>query len=203
MDYKNGKIYKITDIAYTKMYIGSTCQPLSKRFTNHKKDYKVWKDGKSHKVSSYEIFDEFGIENCKIELIENYECNCKDELLKKEGEHIKNNDCVNKVIPGRTIKEYRIDNKEKIKEHNKEYYIDNKEKIKEHNKEYRIDNKEKIKEYQQLNKEKLKEYDKEYQQLNKEKIKEYQKKYYQNKKDIIKQKSKEYYAKKKLAIVNI
>ena len=173
MDYKNGKIYKITDIAYTKMYIGSTCQPLSKRFTNHKALFKLWKDGKHNKVSSFDLFEEFGIENCKIELIENYECNCKDELQKKEGEHIKNNDCVNKCIPCRTQKEYYVDNKNKIKE----YYVDNKNKICE-----------KIKEYQQLNKEKISEYKKKYNEANKKKILDYQ---------------KEYYAKKKLAMAEL
>jgi hypothetical protein len=159
---------------------------LSKRLSKHKNDYKVWKDGngKKGKVTSFVLFDEFGIENCKIELIENFACLCKDELLKKEGEHIKNNDCVNKVIAGRTKKEYYIENKD----NKKKFYIDNKDKILEYQKEYYIENKDNIKKFYIDNK---------------DKILEYQKKYYQNKKDIIKQKSKEYYAKKKLAIVNI
>ena len=158
MDYKNGKIYKITDIAYTKMYIGSTCQSLSKRLSKHKASYKTWKDGKRSKTTSFDLFEEFGIENCKIELIENYECNCKDELQKKEGDHIKNNDCVNKIIVGRTKKEYKEANKDKIKEYQKEYYIDNKDKILE----YREANKDKMKEYQQANKDKISEYKKKY-----------------------------------------
>jgi hypothetical protein len=188
MDYKNGKIYKITDIAYTKMYIGSTCQPLSKRLSKHKNDYKVWKDGKKGKVTSFDLFDEFGIENCKIELIENFACNCKDELQKKEGEHIKNNDCVNKLIPGRTQKEFYIDNKDKILEYKKKYYIDNK------------DNR---KDYIEANKEKIKESKKEYREANKEKIKDNKKKYYELNKEKISEYKKDYYAKKKLAIVNI
>jgi hypothetical protein len=192
MDYKNGKIYKITDIAYTKMYIGSTCQSLSKRLSKHKSDYKLWKDGKKNKVTSFDLFDEFGIENCKIELIENYECNCKDELQKKEGEHIKNNDCVNKYIPCRTQKEYREANKDKIKDNKKKYYIDNKDKILEYKKEYK-----------QLNKEKISEYKKEYQQANKEKISEYKKKYREANKDKILEYNKGYSAKKKLAMAEL
>ena len=144
MDYKNGKIYKIVDNAYTKMYIGSTTQSLSKRFSKHKGDYKIWKNGKTNYVSSYCIFDEFGIENCKIELIENYICNSKNELERKEGEHIKNNDCVNKVIAGRTKKEYYNDNKNKILEKAKEYYNDNKKEISENKKEYYEANKQQI-----------------------------------------------------------
>jgi hypothetical protein len=167
MDYKNAKIYKITDIAYTKMYIGSTCQPLSKRFTNHKANYKAWKDGKRGKMTSFDLFDEFGIENCKIELIESFACNCKDELQKKEGDHIKNNDCVNKIIAGRTPKEYREANKEKISEYQKQY---------------KEANKDKILEYREANKEKISEYKKQYIEANKDKISEYKKKYYAKKK---------------------
>jgi hypothetical protein len=129
MNYKNSKIYKITDIAYTKMYIGSTTQTLSRRFNKHKESYKRWKDGKRNKVSSFDIFDEFGIDNCKIELIEEYECENRIQLERKEGEHIKNNECVNKFIAGRTLKQYYIDHKDNLKEKAKQYYIDQKEKI--------------------------------------------------------------------------
>jgi len=114
MDYKNGKIYKITDNAYTKMYIGSTTQPLSKRFSDHRASYKLWQDGKGHNVTIFDIFNEFGVENCKIELIEEYECENKMELQRKEGEHIKNNDCVNRCISGRTQKEWYEQNKNRI-----------------------------------------------------------------------------------------
>jgi hypothetical protein len=37
--------------------------------------------------------------------------------------------CVNKIIAGRTDKQYRIDNKEHIKQHGKQYYQNNKEYI--------------------------------------------------------------------------
>lgn len=137
MDYKNGKIYKIVDNAYTKMYIGSTTQPLCKRFWCHKSKYKKWLENKKYKISAYDLFDEFSIENCKIELIENYECNSKEELEKKEGEHIKNNNCVNKYVAGRTQAEYYVDNKLKINEKNKLNKILNKDKYKEQQKEYR------------------------------------------------------------------
>ena len=43
-------------------------------------------------------------------------------------------------------KEYKENNKEKIKEYKKEYRENNKEKIKEQKKDYYVDNKEKIKE---------------------------------------------------------
>ena len=93
--YENGKIYKITDIGYNKTYVGSTCESLSKRIERHRAKYNNYKTGKTNsKISVFDIFDEFGIENCKIELIENYPCNCKEELLRREGHYIKNTDCV-------------------------------------------------------------------------------------------------------------
>ena len=43
--YHNGKNYKITDVAYTVCYIGSTVQPLCNRMAEHRKDYKRFKTG--------------------------------------------------------------------------------------------------------------------------------------------------------------
>lgn len=150
MDYKNGKIYKIVDNAYTKMYIGSTTRKLCKRFYDHRSGYKKFQLGKYDKITVFDIFDEFGIENCKIELIENYPCSSKEELERREGELIKDNICVNKIIPRRTEKEYYEDNKEKIKErkdkYNTIYYQNNKGKIKEKTKNYYELNKDIIKE---------------------------------------------------------
>ncbi len=39
--------------------------------------------------------------NCKIELVDHFPCNSKEELHQREGEHVRNNECVNKCIPGR------------------------------------------------------------------------------------------------------
>jgi hypothetical protein len=54
----------------------------------------------------------------RIELIEEYPCDNKIQLNKKEGEHIRNNTCLNRCIPGRTKKErekkYRENNKEHL-----------------------------------------------------------------------------------------
>jgi len=205
MDYKNAKIYKIIDIGYTKMYIGSTTQPLYKRLSKHKCDYKRWKNGKlTKKITSFDLFDEFGIENCKIELVEEFKCENKEQLHKKEGEHIKNNICVNKFIAGRTRKEYNEVNKDKIKERKNQYYEANKER----QKAYHKANKEQQKSYREVNKEKIKEYKKKYDESNKERYKQYyevnkdiikeqRKKYYELNKDKIKEYKKKYYESKK------
>ena len=117
--YAKGKIYKITDIGYNKCYYGSTCEKLSARMAKHRSNYKSYLDGdRRHYVSSFQLFDEFGIENCKIELVEHYACNNKDELLKQEGYHIQHNECINKKIAGRSIQQYNEDNKD----HRLEYF---------------------------------------------------------------------------------
>jgi hypothetical protein len=41
------------------------------------------------------------------------------ELDKREGEYIRNNNCINRCIAGRTQKEYYEENKEKILEQRK------------------------------------------------------------------------------------
>jgi len=155
-DYSKGKIYKIWSNTTTDIYIGSTTkQYLSQRLDGHRKNYKTWIKNNTNKyMSSYEILK---YEDHKIELIKLFPCSCIDELHAEEGRHQREVECVNKRISGRTKKEYRIDNKEKLEEYyqdNKEkiteqrseYYQDNKEKLKDISKQYRIDNKKKINE---------------------------------------------------------
>ena len=119
VNYQNGKIYKLWSPLGDLVYIGSTTQKLCYRLGGHKKDYKCGYLQATSKL----LFDEYGIENVKIELIENYPCNNKTELLRKEGEHIRANNCVNKCIAGRTKGEEYQDNKEKyIKRSHKRYH---------------------------------------------------------------------------------
>ena len=186
VNYQNGKIYKIESHQGDKIYIGSTSkQYLSQRFDKHRSNYKKWKIDPSTvngKTRSYELFDDYGLNNCFITLIESFPCNSKDELTGREAYYIRSLTCVNKVIPLRTEKEYRADNKEIIKEKMKEYRADNNDIIKQKQKEYRADNKEIIKEKQ-----------KEYYNDNSDIIKQKKKEYYNDNSDNIKQKKKEYY----------
>jgi hypothetical protein len=135
MDYKNGRIYKITSDSTDKIYIGSTCQALSKRLTTHRNDYKCYVNGKRGKTTSFELI---ALGDAIITLIEDFPCERKEQLHARERYHIQLNKdiCVNKHIPTRTQKEYR-----------KEQYQNIKEKIAEQQKEYRNVNKEKIAEY--------------------------------------------------------
>ena len=110
--YHNGKIYKIVDIGYNKCYIGSTTEELGQRMARHRQNYKHFLNGgKGSHIRSYDLFNEYGVENCKIELIQYFPCATLQELRKNEGEHIKNNECINKQVAGRNAKEYQQDNK--------------------------------------------------------------------------------------------
>ena len=162
--YEKSKIYKIESISDSEylVYIGATCETLYCRMKNYKKQYERWKAGDTEYISLYELFDKFGIDGCKITLLEKYPCISKMELDIKKGEYIKILDCLNKVVSGRTHKEYREDNKEKIKAQNKEYR--SRPEVMERNKEYYKKNKDIIKEYLEKKKDIIKEKRKEYYQ---------------------------------------
>jgi len=186
-DYSKTKIYKIESHLGDKIYVGSTAKEyLSQRFQQHKHSYKSWKEGKSCQVMSYILFDEYGPDNCKIVLIEEYPCSSKDAKNAREGYYIKELNCVNKKIMGRSKKEYQQDKKVNIAETKKKYYINNKEIITERKKKFYEENKDRLlqekKQYYEDNKEKKAEQDKKYYERNKEKVLERTRKYYKSKK---------------------
>ena len=138
--YSRGKIYKVVDVGYSMCYIGSTCQPLSKRMTDHRTKYVKLKKGVIKHFTVFDIFDVHGVEHCKIELVEEYPCENREQLYRQEGVHIRNTECVNKVVPNRTNKQYHQVVKERIAERKKQYIQDNKERIAVRKKQIRIDN---------------------------------------------------------------
>ncbi len=81
-DFKNGKIYSIRCFSNLDLlYIGSTCQQLSRRWNDHRKD------SKTRNSLIYKIIRETGgIDNFYIELIENFPCDSLEQLNKREGE---------------------------------------------------------------------------------------------------------------------
>jgi hypothetical protein len=139
-DYSKSKIYKLESPSGL-VYVGSTTQPLCERKAGHMKDYKKWKLGKLHNITSFKLFEEDN-GNVEIYLIENYPCHSKEELHAREGHWIKNTNCVNRLIMGRTKREYYQDNKEYFSELCKKYYEEHKEHLDKYRKEWREDNKE-------------------------------------------------------------
>lgn len=150
MEYQNGKIYKIFSDECYEIYIGSTCRELNQRFNEHKYDYKQWTQGNEKFIFSFPFFQICN--DAKIELIEAYPCNSKEELHARERYWIEQNEgiCINKHIPGRTRKEYYDDNKDKIIEYQQQYREDNKAQINEQAKQYYQDNKQLINEKQNI-----------------------------------------------------
>jgi hypothetical protein len=143
-NYQEGKIYTIRCLTDdTLIYVGSTTQPLCERLAQHKRgsNYDMIKDRLLYSTIN-ENWD-----NWFIRIHELYPCSCKKELNKKEGEVIRLIGNLNIVIAGRTQKEWREDNKEKVKEYKKRDYETNKEKRLTHQKIYNENNKENKAEY--------------------------------------------------------
>ena len=154
--YSEGKLYKLINDNTGLCYVGSTIEKyLSRRLAKHKGQYKRYLQGCGHYYTSFKVIQNDGY---RIELIEHYPCQSKYELEKRERFWIENTDCVNKIIPTRTDKEWREQNKEHIQK----YLEQNKEYIKQRSKDYRARNKEHIKQvrkkYRELNQVKIKEY---------------------------------------------
>ena len=120
----NAKIYKIVDNTNDNIYIGSTCKTLKTRLSKHKCDYKRFLKGLCGNIKSFDILKN---NDYKIELLEDCDIKTKQELLARERYFIKNNNCLNKYIPGsydNGIQQYQ-------KEYQKEYNANNKYKINE------------------------------------------------------------------------
>lgn len=159
-DYLKGLIYKIvvnTDEEY-KPYVGSTIQGLAERMGGHRRGYKRYKEGKGKLLcSSFNLFDRFGVEKCKIILLEEYSCENKIQLIKKEREWFDKIECCNQLKPYRSLEEKEDYHKEYVKQHkeeasiyNKNYREQNKERLIKKEKIYREKNREVINEKKRL-----------------------------------------------------
>lgn len=153
-DYKQGKIYAIKSPNTDQVYIGSTVQSLQQRFFKHKHACKK----RAKMTLSHVIID---VGNAYIELIENYPCESKLELNRREGEIMRDTkNCCNVKIAGRTRKEYFKENYKQIYAKHIEYNKKHEGKIKEYHSEYAKKNKSKVdaikKKHYEANKERIK-----------------------------------------------
>ena len=80
--YRNGKVYKLVNSIDDKIYIGSTCLLLSKRFYEHKKM------AKRRPSYAHRYLNIIGWDNVRIILIENVTAETKDQLLIREQHYI-------------------------------------------------------------------------------------------------------------------
>ena len=186
-------------------YVGSTTkQYLSQRMDKHRSGYKQWKKNEKNFVSSFTLFEKYGIENCYIELLELCPCKSIEELLKSERFWFDKLNCVNIVKPfmskeenAEYLKAYQQEHKEEIAEKRKIHYETNKEEIAGKTKIYQQTHKEEYAErsriYQQTHKEEYAERRKIHYETNKEEIAEKSKIKYQKNKEEIAEKRKETY----------
>jgi hypothetical protein len=141
-------IYKIVNQTTGLIYIGSTINSLNKRLSGHIMNYKKIKSGANvSKITSYKVLHGG---DYYIELIKMIETDNRKEVLREEGNIIKqlkeqyNHLVVNKVIAGRTEKEYCKDMSEHRTKTATEYNIKNAEKYKEYQRQYRLNKKNKL-----------------------------------------------------------
>ena len=221
--YENSKIYCLycSDDYY---YIGSTRNELRYRLGKHKVDSNSFP---TRKV--YDHINKLGWNNVKIQLLEDYPCETREELLKKENEYIRSCDgdpyCLNLKAAFQTAEElkliqseyrqkfhnsilaykeqYRKENAEKIAEYNKKYVEENKDAVKERKRIYNQLNKEKVskkcKEYNEAHKDVIAVQKKEWAEKHKEELQEKSKKFREENKEILNEKAKQYYEENKEA----
>ena len=153
-NYKEGKIYKIKCNETGEQYFGSTTYSLQVRLNSHKSKTKCKKPCMAKQIINRGNF--------QIELVENYSCQTKQELHKRERFYIDNNECINHVIPTRTPKEYRQLHKEKLKECNRTWLKEHRQErntwqnnLYKTNEDYREKTKVRASEYYEQNKKKI------------------------------------------------
>ena len=156
------QIYKLTNDINNKIYVGSTHNLLNTRMRCHRSKSKNITGRRNSKLYSH--MREIGIEHFKIELIEKFNFETKEQRFIKEQywiEKIKPElNMFNAISMNEEYYKNRID-KENLIKYRKKYYEENKELILE-----------KTKEYQQINKEKISERKKIYRERTIEHIKE-------------------------------
>ena len=114
-NYQNSKVYSIRSLSRPELiYVGSTTQTLSKRMGEHRST--------NSNCVSKEIIN---IGDAYIELIENYPCVDKNQLLARENRYMRGIDCLNKRsaiadCPHGKIQNYCVEcHGSQICEHNK------------------------------------------------------------------------------------
>jgi len=171
-EYNNSVIYKMCckDESVPDIYIGSTTN-----FQNRKQQHKQFCNTLNFPVYQF-IRDNGGWSNWNMLVIEEYPCDNRKELLKRERYWIEYlNASLNRELPGRSKAEWSKknyeNNRQKYIEYNKKYYQENIDKERERRRKYYHQNRDKINEqkrkYNQENRQKLNQYGRNYRQFKK------------------------------------
>lgn len=141
--YPNAVVYLI--IVLYEIYVGSSVNH-TKRMVDHKSFLKTDETMKLY-TRMRELDLDFDSDDVEIIILEKYPCDDIKDLRRREGEYQRELEpTLNSRIEGRTDKEYREGNKEKIKN----YCDDNKEHKQNYDKEYREKNKDHLQELKHL-----------------------------------------------------
>ena len=145
--YSNTTIYQIIckDRTITDCYVGHTTN-----FKSRKREHKHDCNNSTRNKYSFKVYqfirENGGFENFDMLLISTHVCEDKHDAIRLERLYIEElNPTLNKQKPGRTSKEYKEDNKDKIRQQQHEYYEQrNKEALSKNKKAYRDKYKDRI-----------------------------------------------------------
>ena len=123
------RIYAIRNHTSDLVYVGRTEQTLESRLSHHQASRRTWLKGKTNGCSSFQIV---GCPTAYIELLEECEVGVRKERERWWVENTPN--CVNKLVPNRTMKEYQS---EWYQQHKEEHDARNKAWVEAHKEERR------------------------------------------------------------------
>ena len=102
-----GTIYAISSANGT--YIGSTFKSLARRLSEHLHMRRRWLAGEAHYTSAFDVL----ALPYTISQIENGQFDSHRELRRLEGQYIRQRECVNRYVAGRTPHEYFVENRDR------------------------------------------------------------------------------------------
>ena len=178
IDYSKTHFYKLCckDLEIKAIYVGHTTD-FRKRKNQHKRDC----EDETRKMHNYPVYQFIrannGWGNWDMILLETKSCSNALEAKQIERDYIETlSATLNKYIPGRSIAEYYVSNRDRILEQQQEYNKNHKEEKRVYDKGYRQRNSDKIKEQTRLYREQHADHEKDrhkqYYNKNKERINE-------------------------------
>ena len=124
------------------VYIGSTIQNLADRMAQHRASVT-----RKTNLHVYQVMAENGVEHFHIELLCDFPCERREQLLAEEGRHIRLHEThlsgTNQRLPGPKTENEKLARKTYCKQ----YYSDNRDDFIKKRNDYYLANKQKIKEY--------------------------------------------------------
>ena len=96
---KQGMVFMVVNSGYNLCYIGCTKEKyLSRRMSQYRREYNKYINGKAKHNILFDLFDKYGLYNCKIELIRHVNYTTRSELKAKCIEDIDRREmCINNI----------------------------------------------------------------------------------------------------------